>query len=230
VSGNVSLYNETKNEDGSGSAILPTPAIGAVGLLDDWESSATIGFKTTGDEIWLVGARGNHLGQTLWLREMAGRHEGPPPAIDLIAERRSGEFVRTLLADNSVTAVHYISEGGLLVAVAEMGLEGNIGADLSIYVGQPSTIWGDAFNDPDLNDSGGERPLDALTTAEAFGEDQARFVVTCRPGAFSGIMESPVALMPVGMVGGDTVQGVTLADLRAAHEGFFPALMSAALP
>jgi len=230
VSGNVSLYNETKNEDGSGSAILPTPAIGAVGLLDDWESSATIGFKTTGDEIWLVGARGNHLGQTLWLREMAGRHEGPPPAVDLIAERHSGEFVRTLLADNSVTAVHDISEGGLLVAVAEMALAGNIGADLSIYAGQPSTIWGDAFNDPDLNDLGGERPLDALTTAEAFGEDQARFVVTCRPGAFSGIMESPVALMPVGMVGGDTVQGVTLADLRAAHEGFFPALMSAALP
>jgi len=214
-------------DDGTGSAILPTPAIGAVGLLEDWENSATIALKQAGDEIWLVGPRGSHLGQSLWLREIAGRDEGPPPKVDLDLERRAGEFVRTLISDNSLTAVHDISDGGLLVAVAEMALAGNIGADLSIYVSQPSSTWADAFNDADLIDHGGERGLDALTTAEAFGEDQARFVVTCRPGAFSGIMEAPLALMPVGMVGGNSVEGVPLADLRAAHEGFFPALMGA---
>ncbi|MDQ3074488.1 MAG: phosphoribosylformylglycinamidine synthase subunit PurL [Pseudomonadota bacterium] len=226
VSGNVSLYNESK-ATGDGSAILPTPAIGAVGLLDDWEEGATIALKAVGEEIWLVGGHGTHLGQSLWLREMTDRRDGPPPTTDLDLERRAGEFVRTLLADNRLTAVHDISDGGLLVAVAEMALAGNIGANLSIYVSQPSTVWGDAFNDPDLNDAGGERSLDALSTAEAFGEDQARFVVTCRPGAFAGILEAPVALLPVGMVGGDTVLGVPLADLRAAHEGFFPALMGA---
>src|SRR5215211_6593633 len=54
VSGNVSLYNETKADDGSSQAILPTPAIGGVGLLDDWEKSVTIGFKAEGDEIILI--------------------------------------------------------------------------------------------------------------------------------------------------------------------------------
>src|SRR5207244_2450838 len=69
VSGNVSLYNETKGEDGSSLAILPTPAIGGVGLLDDWERSATIGFKAEGEFIYRVGYPQGHLGQSLWLRE-----------------------------------------------------------------------------------------------------------------------------------------------------------------
>ncbi|MDB5662451.1 MAG: purL, partial [Sphingomonas bacterium] len=98
VSGNVSLYNETKNDDGTGSAILPTPAIGAIGLLADWRKSATIAFKDEGEDIWIVGGPGvhantesggnGHLGQSLWLREIHGREEGPPPPVDLVAERR----------------------------------------------------------------------------------------------------------------------------------------------
>lgn len=78
VSGNVSLYNESK-ATGGGSAILPTPAIGAIGLLADWSKSATIAFKATGDVIVLIGARSGHLGQSLWLREVHGREEGPRP-------------------------------------------------------------------------------------------------------------------------------------------------------
>src|SRR3954466_10438580 len=75
VSGNVSLYNETKNEDGTGSAILPTPAIGGVGLLQDWSKSATIAFKCEGEQLLLIGGDGGHLGQSLWLRELHGREE-----------------------------------------------------------------------------------------------------------------------------------------------------------
>ncbi len=79
VSGNVSLYNETKSDDGGGSAILPTPAIGGVGLLDDWEKSATIAFKAEGEQIILIGHSNGHVGQSLWLEVCHGREGGPPP-------------------------------------------------------------------------------------------------------------------------------------------------------
>jgi phosphoribosylformylglycinamidine synthase subunit PurL len=89
VSGNVSLYNESK-ATGGGSAILPTPAIGGVGLLKDWTKNATIAFKGIGDVILVIGTRGGHLGQSVWLRECHGREEGPPPPVDLAAERKTG--------------------------------------------------------------------------------------------------------------------------------------------
>jgi phosphoribosylformylglycinamidine synthase II len=79
VSGNVSLYNESK-ATGGGSAILPTPAIGGVGLLDDWEKSATIAFKAEGEGVFVIGPRKKgHLGQSIWLREIAGIKDGPLP-------------------------------------------------------------------------------------------------------------------------------------------------------
>ncbi|MFX5233349.1 hypothetical protein ABTC74_19580, partial [Acinetobacter baumannii] len=83
---------------GGGSAILPTPAIGAIGLLADLSKSATIAFKGTGDVIVLIGERSGHLGQSLWLREVHGREEGAPPTVDLEAERRNSEFVRAHIA------------------------------------------------------------------------------------------------------------------------------------
>jgi len=153
VSGNVSLYNESK-ATGGGSAILPTPAIGGVGLMMDYSTMATIGFKAEGDGIWLVGSDGEHLGQSLWLREVHGREEGPPPSVDLGEERHNGEMVRQLIADRTVNAVHDISDGGLLVAIAEMALAGGKGCTLDI-------------------------DLDA---GSAFGEDQSRYIVTASAG------------------------------------------------
>src|SRR4051812_47364312 len=97
VSGNVSLYNETKNDDGSSLAILPTPAIGGVGLLDDWEKSATSAFKAEGEHLILIGHSKSHVGQSLWLDVCHGRREGPPPPVDLAAERRAGECIRSLI-------------------------------------------------------------------------------------------------------------------------------------
>jgi phosphoribosylformylglycinamidine synthase subunit PurL len=73
VSGNVSLYNESK-ATGGGSAILPTPAIGGIGLLADWSKSATVAFKAAGEDLFVIGAAGKgHLGQSVWLREIHGR-------------------------------------------------------------------------------------------------------------------------------------------------------------
>ncbi len=129
VSGNVSLYNESK-ATGGGSAILPTPAIGAVGILEDWEKSATIALKAEGETILLVGHSAGHVGQSLWLDVCHDRSDGAAPPVDLAVERRAGELLRTLIADGLVSAVHDCSDGGALVAVTEMALAGNIGARL----------------------------------------------------------------------------------------------------
>ncbi|OYX64901.1 MAG: phosphoribosylformylglycinamidine synthase II [Novosphingobium sp. 32-60-15] len=152
VSGNVSLYNESK-ATGGGSAILPTPAIGGVGLMLDHEIMTTIAFKNNGDAIWLVGGEGTHLGQSLYLREIAGREAGDAPKVDLVVERKNGELIRDWIASGKLTAVHDISDGGLLVALTEMALASNKGCTLTIE----------------------------LDTAKAFGEDQSRYIVTSAP-------------------------------------------------
>ena len=152
VSGNVSLYNET-----NGVGILPTPAIGGVGLIADYDKQMTLAFKGEGEAIWLVGAPSGHLGQSLWLRECHGREDGPPPPVDLAAERAAGDAVALLIAAETATAVHDVSGGGVLAALTRMALAGNIGAVLEPGV---------------LN-----------TAAKAFGEGQGRYVVTTRPGA-----------------------------------------------
>jgi len=192
VSGNVSLYNESK-ATGGGSAILPTPAIGGVGLLDDHERMATIGFKAEGDGVWLIGGTGSHLGQSLWLEVIAGRKDGTPPPVDLGSERANSEQVRALIAAGQVTAVHDISDGGLLVALAEMALAGGKGIRL-------------------------DAPLDA---AEAFGEDQGRYVVTAPSGTQ---IEGAIR---IGTVDGDRVSGILLTDLREANQAFFRDWMEA---
>jgi phosphoribosylformylglycinamidine synthase len=217
VSGNVSLYNETE-----GTGILPTPAIGGVGLLADWSKSATIAIKAEGETIWLVGPnRAGHLGQSLWLREVLGREDGPPPPVDLSEERRTGEFVRQLIAGGA-TAVHDISDGGLLVALAEMSLAGGIGVELSVLADSPE--W-DLL--PDERPAPGERKYTDLTTEDAFGEDQGSYLVTMK--STTHLIEAPVPLHRIGTTGGTAITGqgfsVSLADLRAAHEGWLPGLM-----
>jgi phosphoribosylformylglycinamidine synthase len=206
VSGNVSLYNETKSEDGSSLAILPTPAIGGVGLLDDWQKSATIAFKREGEALLLLGHSTGHVGQSLWLEVCHGRREGEPPAVDLAGERRLGELVRQLIAAGLVSAVHDISDGGALVAIAEMALAGSIGARLNL-------------------------PTAANPAAIVFGEDQGRILVTTSdPDTVAArASASNIFTARVGETGGAAVEGpgfsASLADLRTAHEGFFPRLM-----
>lgn len=216
VSGNVSLYNESK-ATGGGSAILPTPAIGGVGLMADWSKSATIAFKGTGDVIVLIGTPKGEIGQSLWLREVhgiEGRDAGPPPSIDLDAERRTGDLVRESITAGHLTAVHDVSDGGIAVTLAEMALAGNIGALIQF----PET--GEACR-------------------QLFAEDQGLYVATVEDTALVDFLANAhQAGVEVGRIGrtagtrliferedGDFV--VALDDLRGAHEGFFPALMGA---
>jgi len=211
VSGNVSLYNESK-ATGGGSAILPTPAIGGVGLMPDWRKAMTIAFKRTGDMVLAVGERGGHLGQSLWLRECQGREDGPPPPVDLKAERRTGDFIRTAIQHGWITACHDVSDGGVAVALAEMALAGDMG--VMVNEEQPFGVAGSLF-----------------------GEDQGLYLVTVNDGCLADFMaEAHRADVPVDPLGrtiksriifelpeGD--YAVTLSDLRTAHETFFPALM-----
>ncbi len=196
VSGNVSLYNET-----NGQAILPTPAVGGVGLLPDLSKMTTLAFKHAKDAILLIGGRGSHLGQSIYLREILGREEGAPPPVDLAREKYNGDLVRNLIHSGHVTAVHDISDGGLITAVVEMALAGILGAKLS-----------------------------AMNHAELFGEDQARYILTCKTAEAAAIISE--GAVQIGAVTAEptlTVEGavsISLAELRAAHEGWFPAYMT----
>jgi phosphoribosylformylglycinamidine synthase subunit PurL len=183
VSGNVSLYNETNAR-----AILPTPTIGGVGLLDDFTKSMTLGFKGEGESILLVGATEGWLGQSLYLREICGREEGAPPPVDLAAERRNAEFVRTLIRDGLVTAVHDISDGGILVALAEMAMASRIGAVL-------------------------EAPHGAIPYAFWFGEDQGRYIVTANEH-IAIERRAKVAAVPLTRIGATGGKVIALGDER----------------
>ena len=211
VSGNVSLYNET---DGTG--ILPTPAIGAVGLIDDYAKTMTMGFKAAGEAIVLICHSDSHVGQSLWLRELHGREDGPPPPVDLAQERAAGDLVAALIAERVVTAVHDVSDGGAGVAMAEMALAGGMGFRMMVV------------------------PQIANPGAILFGEDQGRYLVTTgdATAVVARARAAGLIAIPVGIVGGDAVafdvvdrggvQSVSLDTLRAAHEGAFPAMMAAA--
>ena len=213
VSGNVSLYNESK-ATGGGSAILPTPAIGGVGLLADWAKSATIGFKGSGDIILAVGTRLGQLGQTLWLREVHGREAGPPPRVDLARERAAGDLIRAAIEAGQLSAVHDVSDGGVAVALAEMALAGGMGAIVDR-----------------------KQPFDCA--GSFFAEDQGVYLVTPHDHALADFLHAAhaagVEVEPLGRTGGkrliferpDRDDVVSLDALRAAHEGFFPKLMGA---
>src|SRR5438045_9625683 len=148
VSGNVSLYNET-----SGSAILPTPVIGGVGLIADAATTVDLALKHDGDSVILIGDTSGHLGASLYLREIEGREAGPPPPVDLAAERCNGDFVRRMIRSGFVAACHDLSDGGLLVALAEMAMAGTRGLTL----------------DP--------LPTGLPLHAYLFGEDQTRYLL-----------------------------------------------------
>ncbi|MCA8908829.1 MAG: phosphoribosylformylglycinamidine synthase subunit PurL, partial [Rhodospirillaceae bacterium] len=136
VSGNVSLYNETE-----GTGILPTPTIGGVGLLADGERRADLALKRDCDTIVLVGPPGSHLGCSIYLRELFGREDGAPPPVDLALEKLTGDLVRGLIADGLVDTCHDLSDGGLLVALADMAMAGGRGAELEVPEGADPAAW-----------------------------------------------------------------------------------------
>jgi phosphoribosylformylglycinamidine synthase II len=206
VSGNVSLYNET-----NGQGILPTPAIGGVGLLDDVTVNASIAFKREGEAIILIGATQGWLGQSIYLRDVCSREEGAPPPVDLVQEKRNGDFVRQLIRSGQVETVHDLSDGGIALALAEMAMAGNVGAEI--------TAFPEGF------------PLHAFL----FGEDQARYLIAVDEDVAADILYEAGAIgvpaVTLGITGGDALilpgqQAISVKQLKAAHEAWLPEYMT----
>jgi phosphoribosylformylglycinamidine synthase II len=208
VSGNVSLYNET-----NGRGILPTPTIGGVGLLPDWTKQGRVAFAAEGEAIVLVGAPehlGTHLGQSIYLRDLHDRRDGPAPHVDLAHERKVGDFVRGLIRSGVATASHDLSDGGLGIGIAEMAIASGIGATIAKVDG-------------------------ANPIATFFGEDQGRYVITVAKDKLAALQADAAALgiaaSHIGNTGGNFVKlgeakPVAVSALKAAHEGWFPNFMA----
>ena len=209
VSGNVSLYNETHGE-----AIPPTPAIGGIGLLPDVRKMARIALCQEGDFLLLLGHERGHLGQSLYMDVILGRREGAPPQTVLKEERQAGRLVRSFIRKGRVSAVHDVSDGGLLVAVAEMALAGGLGVR--------------------FDSLGNETHPQAVM----FSEDQGRYLLAASEKNAAVIVASAqFASLPVriiGKVGGDALvlpgeDPIALDELRRLHESWFPDFMAGEL-
>jgi phosphoribosylformylglycinamidine synthase len=207
VSGNVSLYNETE-----GRPILPTPTIGAVGVIDDIGKCVGSRLTQGGLSIILVGQTRGWLGQSLYLRELHGREEGAPPPVDLAVERRNGDFVRSQIDVRRVAACHDLSDGGLLVALAEMCIAGGTGATVAAAAG-----------------------TDVPSHAFFYGEDQGRYLIAAGSGdeVLAAAEAAGVPAVRLGYSGGSSLSiegliSLPLAEIKAAHEAWLPGYMNAA--
>ncbi len=203
VSGNVSLYNETQDDAGP-RAVLPTPMIGAVGLLEKSADATTMGFRAAGDRIAVLGPMGaGALGGGEWLTRRLGRVAGTPPSIDLTAEARLQKLVLHAIRAGLLASAHDCSDGGVAVCVAECCIAGRMGAIIAA---------GERF----------ER-----TPAGLFGEDPSRIVVSFAPGSEDALRiaatERGVRMDVVGTVGGETlsiagVVDVAVSEMRRAFD------------
>ena len=202
VSGNVSLYNET-----SGVAIPPTPTVGGVGLIPDHAHRADFSSLADGMSLVLLGETRGELGASMYLREILGREDGAPPPVDLAAERRNGDLVRSLVRSGQVNVVHDLSDGGLVAAAAEMALASDMGITLKAEGPLPAQAW-------------------------LFGEDQGRYLLGCAEAAavLSAAVAAGVPAQVIGSAGGRTLAceglfSLALDDLRGRHEGWMPGYM-----
>ncbi|MCB1332910.1 MAG: phosphoribosylformylglycinamidine synthase II, partial [Roseivivax sp.] len=192
VSGNVSLYNET-----DGKAILPTPTIGAIGLIGA-DETAIIGHARDGHVAILIGEAGSHLGQSALLAEVFNREDGDAPVVDLTAERRNGEFIRANRA--LIKACTDLGDGGLAMAAFELAEAGGVGVTLDS--GATPELFGE----------------DQARYLVACGFDQAEALMSAATAA-------GVPIQSVGRFTGDSVRmggsEAPLAELSALYRGAF---------
>lgn len=207
ISGNVSLYNET-----NGSGIMPTPAIGGVGLMQTSDKMATIALKREGDVILMVGTTKDELGASLYQQEMTGEFAGQPPMVDLALERKHGDFVRSLIEAGTVDTCHDLSDGGLIAALADMAIGGNMGADIAVNDALPLHV-------------------------HLFSETQGRYLIAVSKDKADAIIaaanEADVAIAKLGNTGGDKLSvnsgavDISVTEISEAHENWMPDFMTA---
>ena len=211
VSGNVSLYNET-----DGKAIDPAPVIGMVGVIDNVEDAVGIGFKNTGEAIFVIGQddkiTDGWLGCSVYADIMGAATEAAPPPVDCSSEKANGDFLRSLIAAKIANAAQDIADGGLLCALAEMALCGNIGADIDVPA------------DTNKGNSHGW----------CFGEDQGRYLITTAdPDAvIKAAKTAGIAIARIGTTASNRLKlsadgnSIDLQALRDAYENWLPEYVS----
>ena len=208
VSGNVSLYNET-----DGKAIQPCPVIGMVGVIENVDDAVGNCFVAADQDIFVIGqsdkADDGWLGASIYQQHHSDDGIYAPPPLDLVAEQKTGSFVRQQILGGGINAAHDIADGGLAVAIAEMAMRSGFGAEIAV-------------------------PKTGNLHGWAFGEDQARFVVTTANGQtlIAAAKEAGIEITKLGMVSdrselkfGDN-DTISVADLNAVFEGCIPALMA----
>ena len=148
VSGNVSFYNQTKDE-----GIKPTPTIGGVGLILDYSKMITMDFKEVDNVVIVIGKTEGHLDQSLFARNILDEKNGPPPEINLFNEKNNGETLLKLIENNLIKSAHDVSLGGIITSVAKMCIKGKKGINLN-------------------------KPKYLINEIEYFfGEDQGRYII-----------------------------------------------------
>jgi phosphoribosylformylglycinamidine synthase subunit PurL len=203
--GNVSFYNQTGAQ-----AILPTPVIGVLGVIEDVALRVPSGFSRDGDAIVLLGDTREELGGSEWAHVVHGHLGGRPPAVDLDAERRLARLLAAAAADRFLTGAHDLSDGGLAQGLVEACLVGGRGAAIDL-----SPV------------------LDPFVTL--FAESAGRVLVAVPPENVVRLLVSAAAsnvpAHPLGTTGGTAlaVSGIPplpLDELRTAWTGTLPALLA----
>ena len=202
VSGNVSLYNETNSN-----SINPTPNIGGVGIIEDLNHIANICWLD-GENIIVIGKTYGHLHTSLFAEYILNNIDGPPPKVDLDVEVKNGKFIKKLINKNYIKTCHDISDGGLLVAIAEMAVSSGLGAYIKTQDSNFYNWW--------------------------FGEDQGRYIITCNNFNLDKIVRlsklEHIELNCIGKVGGDLLNidqknTICISELRKQHEAWLPQYM-----
>ena len=206
--GNVSLYNQTGD-----TAILPTPVVAVLGVIDDVARRTPAGFVTEGQQIYLLGATRDELSGSEWAHVVHGHLGGLPPQVDLAAERELADILVNASRDGLIDAAHDLSDGGLAQAIVESCLRNGVGA----------RVWLPDDLDPFValfSESAG-RAIVAVPRSE-----EVRFTDMCSargfPHARIGVTDGsgPDALLDV-----QDLFSVPLSDVRAAWSATLPAAL-----
>jgi len=195
--GNVSLYNET-----DGRAVLPTPVVGVVGLIEDGSTVVRRAFRGDGDAIVLLGTGRDELGGSEYLKVVHGLVRGSPPALDLALEAALQRLLVDGIAARLIRSAHDCAEGGLAVALAECCFNAGLGASVDVPAVAAST--------PEFS-----------AMATLFGESASRVVVSAEHGRAAALVAmaeaAGVPAVVIGRVGGARIR-ITIASEVAIDE------------
>ncbi|MDB9979677.1 phosphoribosylformylglycinamidine synthase subunit PurL [Candidatus Pelagibacter sp.] len=197
VSGNVSFYNQTKDI-----GIKPTPAIGGVGLIKDYQNMVTMNLKEADNILLVIGKTEGHLDQSLFARDILNEKNGPPPEINLFNEKNNGETILKLIDKKFIKSAHDVSLGGIITALSKMCIKGKKGATL-------------------------KKPNYLINQFEyLFGEDQGRYVIEISKSDLESatkiLQENSVHFDELGSVNEDSLiiddkTKVSIDDLIKSH-------------